>query len=273
MIAFELISKMPSMIHSIRIIPNLALVGFLPIFLFCCNGGDSNSEQKAAGSSSIPENIQKLSYDTELSKTEGVSIIRRPDQANGWSISTDGNGGRTANASNSRLEEVIYKLAEFEGLICIDAELPEDAFDIKINAPEGGTFAEMARLAFEKTFGLNYLKSVEPTDVWILERDPAKTLSMKSVESHHSMGGTAQTPGGFGYIYQAASTEKLTDILAEYLEGGIVIDETGLEGYYEFVLSMNHWKPETAIPAVEKLGLKVVRAKRDLPVLRIDYAR
>ncbi len=261
------------MIHSISSIPNLAFACFLPMFLFCCNGGDSNSDDKGTVSSAVPEHIQQLSYDTELSKTEGVSIIRKPGQTNGWSISSDGNGGRTATASNSQLEKIIYKLTEFEGLIFIDAELPEDTYDIEINAPEGKTFAEMARLAFETTFGLSYIESVESTDVWILERDQAKPLSMESVESQHSMGGTAQTPEGFGYIYQAASTEKLTDVLGEYLEGGIVFDETGLEGYYKFVLSMDHWKPETAIPAIEKLGLKVTRAKRDLSVLHIDYKK
>lgn len=273
LIGYAIITKVSLMIHSIRIIAKSALVGLLPLFLFCCNGGDSNSEQMGTGSSSIPEHIEKLPYDTELSKAEGVSIYRRHDTANGWSISTDGNQGRTATVSNSRLDEVIYKLAEFEGLIYIDAELPENAFDIKINAPEGKTFAEMARLAFEQTFGLSYTESSEPTEVWILEQDPAKPLGMESVDSQHSAGGTAQTPGGFGYVYQAATIEKLTDILGEYLEGGIVFDETGLEGHYKFVLSMDHWKPETAIPAVEKLGLKVTRTKRDLAVLRVDYRK
>lgn len=243
------------------------------MFLFCCKSGDSNTEEKGTGSSSIPEHIQQLAYDTELSKTEGVSIIRRQGEANGWSISTDGAGGRTAEISKSQLEETIYKLTEFDGLIFIDAELPEEAYDIEINAPEGKTFAELARAAFETTFGLSYTESVESTDVWILERDPAKPLGLEPVESDRSMGGTARTPDGFGYIYQAAPTEELTEILEEYLEGGIVFDETGLEGHYKFVLSMDHWKPETAIPGVEKLGLKVTRTKRDLPVLRVDYKK
>ncbi len=266
-----MITKIDLMIHAIKSFPCFALAGLLPMFLFCCKGGDSSSEEKGSVSSSIPEHIRQHAYNTELSKTEGVSIIRRPEQANGWSINTDGYGGRKASVSSSQLGEIIYKLTEFEGLIYIDAELPEEAYDVEINAPEGKTFAELAKTAFETTFGLIYNEIIESTDVWILERDEAKPLAMEPVESDSSNWGTAQTPGGFGYEFRAGSAENLADILGKYLEGGIVLDETNLEGHYKFLLSMDHWKPETAVPGVEKLGLKVIRAKRDLPVLRVDY--
>lgn len=244
------------------------------MFLLCCKSGETNTEGKDIGSSSIPEHIQQLAYDTELSKTEGVSIIRkRPDAAKGRSITSSGFQGSTASASNSHLKDIIYNWTEFDGLIYMDAELPDDVYDIEINAPEGKNFAEVARAAFETTFGLSYTESVESTDVWILERDEAKQLVMEPVESDSSNWGTAQTPGGFGYEFRVGSTEDLADVLGKYFEGGIVFDETGLEGHYKFVLSMDHWKPETAIPAVEKLGLKVTRAKRDLPVLRVDHRK
>jgi hypothetical protein len=35
---------------------------------------------------------------------------------------------------------------------------------------------------------------------------------------------------------------------------------------------MDHWEPATAAPAVEERGLKVIRMKKDLPILRISYA-
>lgn len=242
--------------------------------VLCCNGRNSGSEEKGDASSPIPEHVQRLPCDTELSSTEGVSIVQsQPDQTKGRSIVSDGHGGRTASASNAELEDIIYRWTDFEGWIYVDAAVPEYAYKIEINAPEGKTFAELARLAFETTFGLSYREGVESTNVWILEREPTSRLAMEPVESHFSNWGTEKTPGGFGYEFRAGSAEDLADVLGKYLDGGIVLDETGLEGYFKFVLSMDHWKPETAIPAVEELGLKVRQAKRDLPVLRIDYAK
>lgn len=262
------------MVPLIRTASKLTLAGFLPMCALSCDSGNSSAGVIKAPSSPIPEHIQRLPCDTELSTTEGVSIVQsQPDHTRGRSILSDGYGGRTASASNAGLENIIYRWTEFEGWIYVDAELPEFVYNIEIDAPEGKTSAELARLAFETTFGLDYRESVETTNVWILERDATRLLAMEPVKSHSSNWGTAKTPGGFGYEFRAGSARDLADILGNYLDGGIVLDETGLESYYKFVLSMDHWKPETTIPAVEKLGLKVRQAKRDLPVLRIDYAK
>ena len=40
----------------------------------------------------------------------------------------------------------------------------------------------------------------------------------------------------------------------------------------DFDLAMDHWKPKTAFSAVEKLGLKLVKGKRKMDVLRIEKA-
>jgi len=65
--------------------------------------------------------------------------------------------------------------------------------------------------------------------------------------------------------------EDLADILSKYLDGGLVFDETGLEGFFPFELAMDHWKPETATPALKPLGLKVRQVGRDFPTLRVAY--
>ena len=64
---------------------------------------------------------------------------------------------------------------------------------------------------------------------------------------------------------------NLAGVLEEYTETS-VFNETGLEGGYDFDLVMDHWKPKTAFAAVEKLGLKLVKAKRKMDVLRIEKA-
>ena len=62
--------------------------------------------------------------------------------------------------------------------------------------------------------------------------------------------------------------KKYTDVVTHYVDVP-VLDETGLEGYYGFTVSMDHWKPGTVYPAFEKLGLKLVKTKRPVHVIRI----
>jgi hypothetical protein len=170
---------------------------------------------KDSESAALPDHILQLPYDIELSTTEGVSIIQsRSGTASDYNFSSDGFGGRSASATNSGLEAIVNQWTEFEGWIFVEAEFPDRTYNVKIEAPEGQTFANLYRQAFESTFGLKYTETVESTDVWVLSKDDSTKITLKPAESHSSNWGTDQTPGGFGYEFRSGSMEDLTDILS-----------------------------------------------------------
>lgn len=245
------------------LIISLSAVGFLG-----CN--DHILEKNPPDSSSIPEEVMDLPFGEQLSKTEGVSIIQcRPKSGSLQSISRD---DHSASATSAYLEDLIYSWTDFEGWVFIEANFPNRTYDVEIKTQEEATVANLARHAFESTFGLRYSEAIEPIDVWVLSVDEKSQKKLPLSDSQSTNWGTKQTSGGFGYDFRAGSMDDLTGVLGKYLEGGIVIDETGLKGFYKFTLAMDHWNPETAAPAVKALGLKVTRAKRELPTLRINYA-
>jgi uncharacterized protein (TIGR03435 family) len=236
------------------------------ILLACLSSGCR--EKKSAESADIPEKVRNLPFNTELSDVPGVSIIQREAEAfESYSMSQ---GLDTAEAKGVHLNQLLLEWVEFSGWIFVDAEIPDRRYDVSVEAPEGTTNLEQLRKAFESVFGLEFVEKSEPMEVWVLERAEESPRGLEPVGGQHNWG-TAQTPGGFGYEFRPGSMEDLVGILGKYLEGGVVLDETGLEGSYKFVLSMDHWDPSTAAPAVEKLGLRVVKAEREMTVMRIDY--
>ena len=222
----------------------------------------------------VPERILDLPFNAELSEVEGVSIIQvELDPTVGHTITWDTGEWRTASAKNASMTDLLYDWVEFDGWVVVDADFPSDRrYHVEVEAPEGRTNLELIREAFSEVFGLVYRERSELHDVWIL-KNPGNELPMglSEVESQNSGWGTASTPGGFGYDFRAGTMDDLTQVLQKYLEGGIVMNESGLNGHYRFVLSMDHWRPETAMPAVEALGLRVVPVERELPFLRIEH--
>lgn len=244
------------------------------LVVFLLSGCKNPHLKEPAKATALPEWIEALPYNTELSKTPGVSVIQvKTDPIEPRMISSDSAGWKSAQAEHAFLANVIMAWCDFEGIVTIDAELPEDRrYDISIDAPEGTNILELARTAFEAIFRLEYNEAVETHQVWVLQKTPEADERLEPAISENSSWATAQTSGGFGYKVESATMDDLVGILGKYLGDGLVFDETGIEGAYQFELAMDHWEPESALQALELLGLRAVRADREFPTLRIDYA-
>ena len=253
-----------------------------PLFLLLCVSafliGCKQDQNELASS---PNEDPSSSTDStpltqELSRIPGVSIVRvNYDRYASQSISANNERWRSASAKNAPLDKLIRKWSDFEGIISIDADIPTKwVYNVEIEATEGQTVASKVQHAFEETFGLSYREGVEKHTVWVLELKETKKPKIKEVDGNGgSSWGTADISGGLGYDFRAGSMDDLAEVLGKYLEGGIVINETGLEGSYNFQLAMNHWEPETAIPAVEALGMIIRKEARNFPTLRVDFVK
>ena len=229
----------------------------------CRKSGDASGD--ASGRErTLPDNV-------ELSAVEGVSIIQCPASDDpSWAIYGDGNS-QEGTAETAPLSEMIYSWCDFDGWIFIDADLPDARYNVKVTAGEGQSLWPAAKKAFEEAFALRFNEGKEILDVWVFQKAEDPPRGLTRVEATSSNWGTDQTPGGFGYVVRAGTMHDLTKIILKYVDGP-VIDETGLEGYYKFTLSMDHWEPETLFPGIEGLGLKVEQAKRELVVMRVVSA-
>lgn len=217
--------------------------------------------QKETGASSQKQN-RNLPDNVELSKVKGVSIIQCPARQYFREMVLD------VKAENAPLSEVIRLWCEFDGWLFIDAKLPDARYNIIVEAKDRQTAWPITKQAFEKVFGLRFVEGKETLDVWVLQKAEDSPRGLSKVEAKFSNWGTEQTSRGFGYEIRAGDMEDLAEIASKYVDEP-VLDETGLTGFYKFTLAMDHWKPQTLFPAVERLGLKLQKTKRELPVMRV----
>ena len=248
----------------------ILMLGFvLSLSAVGCQKADT--EPGAGGSSaSSQKEPRKFQDNVELSTVKGVSIVQLPEgtleRPVGYTPDLTIGTARSGSVSAA-----IYAWCDFAGWIIIDANLPDAVYEMTVRAQEGGLIWPLAKKALEDVFELRFVEGKEMLDVVVLQKAEDSPHGLVAVEAKGSSWGTAQTPGGFGYEVRAGNMEDLTKIVSEYVEES-VLDETGLSGYYKFTLVMDHWKPKTVFPAVEKLGLKLVKTKRELPVMRVVVA-
>jgi len=146
-----------------------------------------------------------------------------------------------AEAQGADLGEVIHAWCDFDGWLVFDNDPPDGAFNIRVEAGRDAAWGKLQPV-LEKVLHIRFIGGTEPTEVLLIERDPAKPLAMTRTESHSSSWGTGQTAGGFGYKLKAADSEDLVKIVSKYVEPP-VLDESGLEGVYQSVRGLDHRTP------------------------------
>ncbi|MEJ2080431.1 MAG: DUF3738 domain-containing protein, partial [Acidobacteriota bacterium] len=63
---------------------------------------------------------------------------------------------------------------------------------------------------------------------------------------------------------------RLCQILTQHGLGAIVIDETGMNGLYDFDLPYQPGQPEVTLGALNEVGLEAVDARRTIRILVVD---
>jgi hypothetical protein len=207
--------------------------------------------------------------DQELSPVPGVSIRRRPETLS-RAKKMEGLGSSELTAESADLFDVFCFFADFGGPIYNDAPLPAGRYDISVKAGPNQDRWELLKEAYERAFAVRVRQINRPEYVHILVRDEGHPLALATpAPGTHRGWGTENTQGGFGYRFRNSSMDDLARVIEKYVVTP-VLDETGIEGGYDFELAMDHWIPGTVCRAVEQLGLKLVKTTRNLDVLVIE---
>ena len=210
----------------------------------------------------------------ELSKIEGVSI-RRVSTADGYICMLDvfqnEDGTVRGEAKASTVADLIERWHPEPSWIVVEPDVTSDRFNVRVEAPDADALWPRTKRAMEQTLGIRITDEKKPTKVFVIQKAQEVPEGLVKVEARSSNWGTARTPGGFGYKMRAATMQDLAKIAVEYVNVP-VLDETGLEGFYSFTLSMDDWKPETLFPGVQKLGLRLLRTKRELAIVHVTKA-
>lgn len=205
------------------------------------------------------------SSDKELSKVEGVSI-QYADGGGMTSWGIDFNG------------EYAAKKITFEGLLSDlwpqeKIEIAESTifagkyFNVTINGANEPKeiYWKKFKNAFEQSFNISIIKKTQLMELKVLTQIPG-SLKVKKVEdrSSSSHGTTAN-----GYKFESQSIDEVAEVLGKEL-GIKVINETGLEGKYDFEVKMDIFEPKTFSGGLKEIGLELLDEKREIDVIVIE---
>jgi ankyrin repeat protein len=208
--------------------------------------------------------IDTSELEKELSTVPGVSI--RYVTGHGDSFQTIKEDGLYV-AENVDLFDVLEFLCPEDIAIGDFSALPQRTFNITCQASrdDPNLYWNMITAAIEKAFDVTIKKQKQEFDVKVLRCLPNATLELHKVPDDRNYSyGTSET----GYKFQACFIEHLEEALEQEL-GIEVVNETGLEGKYDFEVEMNLFRPETFAEGLKEIGLELVDARRSIEIIAI----
>ena len=144
----------------------------------------------------------------------------------------------------------------------------DSRYTISVRAPRGreDLLYPMFQQMVELTFGIRAHRETRDMDVFVLrmcsERPAGLRRSQAQKSQHWFMRGKMHA--------EKQPLSVLTDVLENFLDRAVV-DETGLEGEYDWEFSYSHADEKAVVKAVQDdLGLEVVPATRPIEVLVVD---
>ena len=163
-----------------------------------------------------------------------------------------------------------------------------DRFDIRAKVPVGTTAATvkpMLRALLAERFGLVVHNDTKPVPAWALTASK-HALLRKSADPESAVAGCHSKPSGEPVdvscrnMTMAAFVSRMgnMDGVWYYLTNSLVVDQTGLEGAWDFDLKYSQrWDTKVAgaeivslFDALEKIGLRLDAAAAPMPVVVID---
>jgi uncharacterized protein (TIGR03435 family) len=163
-----------------------------------------------------------------------------------------------------------YGVTVARSSIAFEPDAPEASYDLIVSFPEEFDEAVGRQLighAIEASFGLRARTETRDVDAYVVSAPsgPAEGFVENTFEA--------------GYMLRSGSGELTAlhtemESLVSIIEGQTnvpVIDETGLDGFYDFNLSWDAAHPESIIEALsDQLGFTVKREKRPIEVLLFE---
>ena len=151
--------------------------------------------------------------------------------------------------------------------VLLECDLPERKLAYRVRVPEGSAVSPFAllRQAVEAAIGvrLRIDRESREQDVWVLVR--VGTATPAAPEGTLDRGRTM-----YAKNYNIGENSHLVDIahwVEVYRPGLRVLDETGLEGKYDWTLKVKSYELEDLNAALKPLGLALRPARRQVPYL------
>jgi len=149
--------------------------------------------------------------------------------------------------------------------LMVPGDMKDKKFDVSIKcSKESGCDARsLLSAALPPALGLTVRKETRSVDAYVLTA-PSNPKRLK-IEKDEVLGGASSFRDSDG-VWQ--STNRTMESLARDLEaklGAVVVNETGLEGGYDWQMTVGDAEPESLIAAVNaQLGLSLRKARRDI---------
>jgi uncharacterized protein (TIGR03435 family) len=148
--------------------------------------------------------------------------------------------------------------------------LSSERYDVFIAAPglDEGRRLPLLRRTLEETFQLKVRRESRESDVYVLHASPGIEPKLRLARS-----GTSSRWGKTGDITGVSLPVASIIGIAGQAIGKTVIDETGLEGHFDFELKWDVTNPQSLVQAVRsQLGLELTPSRRPLGYLIVDSA-
>jgi uncharacterized protein (TIGR03435 family) len=146
----------------------------------------------------------------------------------------------------------------------------QNVYDASIAVPSGRDDLRDSLLdeALTATFSLKMRRESRPTNVYVLSSIGASKLHPSTAKTSP---GFSTHPGQFTGV--ATSILRLTHLLSQNLDGAEVIDETGLNGLYDFDLVWQKGNSDSLQESLRnQLGLAIRKDVRDREYLVVSKA-
>lgn len=169
-------------------------------------------------------------------------------------------------ADGVALESLVW-LAYQTDYFHLDWQMPKDArkYRAAFRVPQGREerlFPYMQETLTEM-FGLQARWTEQPHDIYVLRRIVGHA---PLAESHADKEVVQVMRGKITLRHQPVA--KLCDVLSNAFDG-IVMDETGMDGRYDFEIPYQPGQPEVTSGALKEIGLEGVKARRNIRVLLV----
>lgn len=153
--------------------------------------------------------------------------------------------------------------------VVFEPSLAQDRFDIIARVPprRRELLYPMLQQAVEAAFGVSVRRETRQTDVWLISASTGAPSQLKVSSSHSEL---VRSPG------RLSATRAPLGALASQIEEEtqrVTLDETGLEGWYDWTITFDPENTDSLVEAVRsQLGLNIAPASRPIDFLVVEPA-
>ena len=151
---------------------------------------------------------------------------------------------------------------------------PETRYKVSVVAPSGdkNAAAKLLQDALERTFGLRPMWQIRMTPCYVLRRIEDRPLALSPVSAERKgKGGATSLPADGDFTSFRGTAAQFVQVLENFLPRP-VIDETALEGQYNFHVEVGRGSIDDLNPALGKVGLELKQEERRIKLLVVDRA-